>query len=404
MTESLSKYFIGVSAKRLRDVEIKPDKSNQHEINGTVPFRNFLGKERTMFEGRFIYLNDNEDDLIENKTSFTWYDSRENDPNRSAEFRLYYKTNEAITSAEVGDLIIIGKTLENELIAIIAQSGSTAEQQLLWLFGLNEVDSKFVVKDLTDNKSDVGFAGRYIMSLVGLETDEVAENYIDELLKLFGTNFPTTKVFSDYARSTVKNISVEEAPDEALMAWLEKEELLFKTLESVIVKERLKMGFGKDGTDVDEFISFSLSVQNRRKSRAGHSFENHLAVIFNENHLLYSKGSLTERNNKPDFLFPNKEAYHNTAFSVELLTMLGVKTTSKDRWRQILSEADKIPSKHLITLEPAISKNQTDEMKAQSLQLVIPKSIIPTFSKNQQEQIVNVSDFIKYVSKKQSHI
>ena len=27
-------------------------------------------------------------------------------------------------------------------------------------------------------------------------------------------------------------------------------------------------------------------------------------------------------------------------------SMLGVKTTCKDRWRQVLSEADRIPQKH----------------------------------------------------------
>lgn len=36
---------------------------------------------------------------------------------------------------------------------------------------------------------------------------------------------------------------------------------------------RLKAGFGENGEDVDAFISFSLSVQNRRKSRVGHAFE-----------------------------------------------------------------------------------------------------------------------------------
>jgi hypothetical protein len=33
--------------------------------------------------------------------------------------------------------------------------------------------------------------------------------------------------------------------------------------------------------------------------------------------------------------------------------MLGAKTTCKDRWRQVLTEAIKIPHKHLFTLETA---------------------------------------------------
>ena len=40
-----------------------------------------------------------------------------------------------------------------------------------------------------------------------------------------------------------------------------------------------------------------------------------------------------------------------------------VKSTCKDRWRQVLSEADRIPNKHLFTLEAAISENQTSKCK-----------------------------------------
>ncbi len=56
------------------------------------------------------------------------------------------------------------------------------------------------------------------------------------------------------------------------------EEILFRTFERHIIGDRLQKGFADD---VDGFLSYSLSVQNRRKSRAGFSLENHLEVIFN---------------------------------------------------------------------------------------------------------------------------
>ena len=178
--------------------------------------------------------------------------------------------------------------------------------------------------------------------------------------------------------------------------------ILFKTLEKVIVKEQLLKGFGVDGTDVDEFIKLLLSIQNRRKSRAGFSFEHNLAVLFVENNIKYSHGAVTERNNKPDFIFPDIQRYHASDFNATLLTMLGVKTTAKDRWRQVLSESLKVPNKHLITLEPSISKNQTEEMLAHNLQLVIPKSIIPSYSIEQQTQLISVKEFIGLVLNKQN--
>ena len=81
--------------------------------------------------------------------------------------------------------------------------------------------------------------------------------------------------------------------------------------------------------------------------------------------------------------------------------MLGVKSTCKDRWRQVLTEADRIKEKHLLTLEAAISTNQTNEMKNRNLQLVIPKAIHETYLPEQQNYIMSVFDFIKMVSLKQ---
>ena len=85
--------------------------------------------------------------------------------------------------------------------------------------------------------------------------------------------------------------------------------------------------------------------------------------------------------------------------------MLGVKTTAKDRWRQVLSEAERITfQKHLITLEPAISVNQTDEMIAQNLQLVIPQSLKETFTASQQVNLLNLQDFLNLVRQRQNKI
>lgn len=80
--------------------------------------------------------------------------------------------------------------------------------------------------------------------------------------------------------------------------------------------------------------------------------------------------------------------------------MLGAKTTCKDRWRQVLSEAQRIPTKHLITLEPSISEAQTEEMRNHCLQLVIPQSIFPTFSAQQQTQLMSLSGFIALIKSK----
>jgi len=403
MPEQLSKYFMGIGAKRLSEVEVAPDISNQHEFNGIAGFKEIFGTKKIHFQGKFIYLADDRDQIIEDSGNLTWYDARENHPSRT-EYRLYYSSSPVLNAATAGDLLIIGRTGPDTLAVIVAPQGSTSGQQLLWLFGLADPKSDFIISDLTEKKKSISFAEKYILGSLGIELPETAPDFLELLIRKFGLHFPTTSVFSEFARSTASAVSPAEDPDLALVTWLEHEEVLFRTFEKHIVAHRLKQGFGENGDDVDGFISFSLSVQNRRKSRAGFAFEHHLAQIFNINHILYSKGARTERNNKPDFLFPGISFYNDEQFDVSLLTMLGVKTSAKERWRQVLAEASRIQEKHLITLEPAISLNQTDEMKAQNLKLVLPQSLLDTYTPKQREEIITLTEFISFVRYKQKKI
>lgn len=182
---------------------------------------------------------------------------------------------------------------------------------------------------------------------------------------------------------------------------MEREEKLFRIFERYFVQQRLREGFGEQGDDVDAFINFSLSVQNRRKSRVGYAFEGHLDTLFRLNGLHFEqgrgKGRVTENNAKPDFLFPDFGSYHNPAFPTQNLRILGAKTTCKDRWRQVLSEAARISVKHLVTLEPAISIAQTEEMRSHQLQLVVPQAIHATYTPAQQGWLMTLDHFIREI-------
>ena len=81
--------------------------------------------------------------------------------------------------------------------------------------------------------------------------------------------------------------------------------------------------------------------------------------------------------------------------------MLAAKTTCKDRWRQIINEAARIPLKHLITLEPSISENQTNEMKAENVQLVIPQGLFGSYKDSQINWLMNLDNFIGLASSRQ---
>src|SRR3546814_10861456 len=84
--------------------------------------------------------------------------------------------------------------------------------------------------------------------------------------------------------------------------------------------------------------------------------------------------------------------------------MLGAKSTLKDRWRQVLSEAEKLNEKHLLTLSPGISENQTDEMRAKRLQLVVPSGLHSTYRPAQQNWLLSLGQFITLVHGRQARV
>ena len=83
--------------------------------------------------------------------------------------------------------------------------------------------------------------------------------------------------------------------------------------------------------------------------------------------------------------------------------MLGVKSTCKDRWRQVLAEAARIQRKHLFTLETSISLNQTNEMQANLLQLVVPRGLQDTYSEQQRTWLLDLAGFITLVRGRQEN-
>ena len=398
----LSQYFKSIAAKVLSRVEIDITKSNQHEINGTAPLKRIFGPNKRRFSAQFLYLSDNDDEPVKSDGFLTWYDAREQHPTRT-EYRMYFPTTFVSNCASEGDMLFIALKPDDSVLVIIAECNSTIANQLSWLFGINKGYPGFSIREELESEQDrIAFVSRIILEEIGIEIEDRSETYLEEMLYKFNYNFPSTKNFSDYARDTLINIQYDNI-DDMLVGWIEREEILFRTLEKYLIAERLSNGFhGNNFTD--DFVKYSLTVQNRRKSRAGYSLENHIEELLKMNNIRYDRNKKTENNSKPDFIFPSIKEYHNPSFNASYLTMLGVKSTCKDRWRQILSEARKIKHKHLLTLEPAISQNQTEEMKFNSVQLVIPKNILNTYSIEQQKDIWTVEDFLNFVTNKQNKI
>jgi len=410
----LSDYFERVGVKTLSAVDADSSRSHQREVgdgNKRESLKAVLGSDprthplKNRFSTTYVWLNDEQETITE-YGFLSWYDTRKNKPHREPEWRAYYQKNAVTNIMSEGDTLFIMRRPDDSILFVIVPFESSLKRQLLWLFDIPEQqDLNFVNRGYEkDSAGELDFVSRYLLDEIGVEYEDPKANTLDSIIERFGMKFPKTKVFSALARATLPEANALDNPDKVLMAWLSHEEAMFRRLEKRIVSARIKEGFVEnDEADVDSFIKYSLSVQNRRKSRMGHSLENHLSAMFDAHGIRYASQVKTEKGKKPDYIFPGQVEYNNTHFPVEHLTMLAAKSSCKDRWPQVLPEAERLSRKHLLTLEAAIAESTTITMEDSSLQLIVPKSIQSSYTTGQQEWLWCLEDFLKLVLERQSN-
>lgn len=168
---------------------------------------------------------------------------------------------------------------------------------------------------------------------------------------------------------------------------------LFQSVEEAVYLPQIKKGF----SSIESFVSLAQSILQSRKSRAGNSLEFHTRDILKEEKFEAEKDfsfrPVVEGNKRPDFIFPSVSAYKNKGFPDKKLRMLAVKTTCKDRWRQVLKEASRIKKKHLLTEQQGMSDNQFKEIVDEKIQLVVPESMHKSYSKEIRPHLMTLESF-----------
>ena len=400
----LSDFITGVAFKQIVQVDIPDGGSNQHEFNGTRALCQFFGAPQNVIgsdfrvEGRidWHYFPEN-GEVVSGSSRFTFYDARAKSANRTgrSEWRLYYY-GDFLNHARAGDALILIRTTSNRVIGLVMQQGSGWLRAARTLFGIHPRNSSMMSIPRTILDAGViGFAERRILEQLGVDYILPEQAGDREIVSVeFGDEFPATYKMSDLARKLAETDFRD--PDTTLLRWIEREEQLFRALESIVVERQIKTGFAS----VEQFIAYSLSVQNRRKSRMGFSLENHLGALFKAQGIRFEAGRTTEGKNRPDFLFPSQRAYLDPTFPSSALTMLAAKSTCKERWRQILTEAKRIDEKHLLTLDQGISSEQLDEMENQRVKVVIPGPLHVSYP-DQRARLLTLADFISLVRRKE---
>ena len=412
-----------IAWRRLRNVDLPRQESdsgeltsNQHELQGIRALVDVLGvpvgDEKRRQHARWVLHGPGEGERTEDISQVTWYDARASNPKRSAEYRLYYERHTGLGAANADDLLLMLQLQAEaamhgpQLVFHILPKGTSLHDQVLWALELSDGSARVETRSGASLDPDsLPFSRLQVIFDLDPALERAAfrqsdERLVAEVASAFssfladpvGGEFPRTRALAEFAQHLVP--WRPEHPDASLEEALRVETVAFAHLEEASLRERLRTPFA----DVDDFVSFSLSVQNRRKARRGKSLEHHLEWAFNSRGLRFqTQVRADDGGSSVDFLFPSLGVYQKaTAPILAGVVALAAKSTCKDRWRQVLVEARKIPHKHLFTLETAISSAQTREMAEHGVSLVVPESAISSFV-DPGTMIHSLGGFMEYV-------
>jgi hypothetical protein len=202
-------------------------------------------------------------------------------------------------------------------------------------------------------------------------------------------NFPEAREIVDESIRRTPSLA-RRVVDDRLLRRRECEFDIFRSIEEAVALPRITEGFAT----VDLFVDFANSLTNRRKSRSGTSLELQTRAIFQEESLSFSYDEESEEGKRPDFLFPSSDAYRDSSIPAAHLRMLAVKTTCKDRWRQVIDEASRLPEKFLLTLQQGVSLTQYAQMRMAGIWLVVPAPIQKMFHDSIKPELITLERFI----------
>lgn len=215
----------------------------------------------------------------------------------------------------IGDLLVIAKKSSDYYDGFVLQSDA-------------EIEEFFAALNISSNDTN-----GIIPKQFQLTAEKKLLQCFTSFLNSLRPEFPPTVELAGSARAcynaayNVTSQIIKTNPDSELLKWLDAEFQLFKTIENDRYNHRIQTPF----KTVEELVDCANTILNRRKSRAGKSLEHHLAEIFSTFKISFAAQAVTEDNKKPDFLFPNIEAYLNPKFNAKKLAVLASKTTCKDR-------------------------------------------------------------------------
>lgn len=208
-------------------------------------------------------------------------------------------------------------------------------------------------------------------------------------------DFPPTVIFANEARQALTDCIksfMSQPSDEKLIMCVEAEYRLFQLVERKICEPEIVRVF----KSVDDFLATAQTILQRRKARAGRSLEHHAERLLRDEGIPFDV-RVDVDGTKPDILIPGKQQYLDPKYPVDKLFVLGIKTTCKDRWRQVTKEAPRLQDKHILTIQQGISSNQIDEMGRSNVTLIVPSKLHKDYPPARRHALLTIGRFIDKV-------
>jgi len=120
--------------------------------------------------------------------------------------------------------------------------------------------------------------------------------------------------------------------------------------------------------DLDKLF---MSIFQSRKSRAGKAFEYVIKELFARLSYPFSDQVVID-GAKPDFVIPSEEHFRARPLDSIIFT---AKRTLRERWRQVVTEANKGYGYFLATLDEKITRNQIEQAAEHKIFIIVPKSL-----------------------------
>ena len=117
-----------------------------------------------------------------------------------------------------------------------------------------------------------------------------------------------------------------------------------------------------------------LSASQQRKTRAGRSFEHHIAATLKAGRIRYQEQAVTGER-RPDFVLPDLQTLKlGEKRSFNDAVVLAAKTTLRERWKQVSSEGFHC-AVFLATVDDRVPDTSIREMEQLGICLVVPESL-----------------------------